>query len=126
MKITIIVSPQLYDAIEPKFCILIFTRLPHWTFFAKHNNRKCVHTTKKCTTDFFLCFRGDFVRIPCYDSKEFSVKKYFSCHPPKAAIRRLRMEMKLYLNIFSREYKRRKIVASRSFHSLVAFYLPLI
>lgn len=95
---------------------LVFSTRP----FLRNTTRKCVHTTKKCATDFFLCFCGDFERIPRWFQRIFSrKKKYFPCHPPKAAIRRLRMEMKLYLNISLVRIQTKKLLL------LVAFRVSL-
>lgn len=100
MKNTLILYSQVSIALESKNWILISLSPCQ----SGHNNRKCVHTTKKLydwvLSIFLLFFREDLVRIRRLFQKNFqSNKKYFSCHPPKAVMRRLRTGMELYLNI---------------------------
>lgn len=127
MKNTLILYSEVSIALESENWILISLSPCQ----SGHNNRICVHTTKNCMTEFFLCFccffREDFVRIRRLFLKNFqSNKKYFSCHPPKAVMRRLRMELELYLNIVYCNTDEERLLLSPLLSTSPNFYLALI
>ena len=79
----------------------------------------CIHNKKSVWLIFFSLV-DFFVRI---SQKEFSAKKnIFLSSTRNAALRRLRMEMKLYLDISCVNADEGKIVASRSFQTLALFW----
>lgn len=126
MKITIIVSPELYNAAEPKFRVIFFTRLLDWTLFAKHNKKMCTHNKKVCDWLFSLFLWGLWKNSSLIPENFQSEKKIFSLSSTKSGNTQTQNGNEIVFEYFSGKNTNEEIVASRSFQSVVAFYLPLI
>lgn len=124
-KITIIVYSPLRTGTESELWKIYFTRSSMREPFAKHNNRKCDTQQKSAQLSVSLSlFVGDFVRIPRYP-KNFQSKNVF-LSSTKSGSTQTQTRNEIVFEYFVWKYRRRKIVASRSFRTLATFHLPLI